>query len=68
MIKPTDTIEELLENYPGINSYLMEHGIHCIKCGEPVWATLEELIREKRLDLDKILNELNRRFTSKKQK
>ena len=63
MIKPSDTVEELLDAYPGINSFLMERGIFCIKCGEPVWATLEEMIKEKGLDASIIIGELNERFT-----
>jgi len=62
MIKPSDTVEELLETYPGINSFLMEHGVFCIKCGEPVWATLEEMIKEKGLDVSQIIDELNKRY------
>ncbi len=63
MIKPSDTVEELLDVYPGINSFLMERGIFCIKCGEPVWATLEEMIKEKGPDVSIIIGELNERFT-----
>ena len=67
MIEPSDTIEELLENYPGINSFLMDRGIFCIKCGEPVWATIQELVEEKKLDIEKIIAELNEHFVSKNQ-
>lgn len=62
MIKPSDSVEELLEKYPGINTFLMKRGIHCIQCGEPVWKTLEELIREKGLDMEKIISELNQHY------
>ena len=63
MIKPSDTVEELIEAYPGINSFLMERGIFCIKCGEPIWATLEEMIKEKGLDVSETVDELNEHFT-----
>ncbi len=63
MIEPSDTIEELLEIYPGINKFLMNKGIFCIKCGEPVWATIEEMIKEKGLDVGKVISELNEVFT-----
>ena len=59
MIKPSDTVEELLERYPGINKLLLQIGIHCIRCGEPVWATLGELAAEKKLDINKVISELN---------
>lgn len=63
MIEPSNTIEELLEQYPGINKFLMNKGIFCIKCGEPVWATIEEMIKEKGLDVEKVISELNEVFT-----
>ncbi|MCD6161729.1 MAG: DUF1858 domain-containing protein [candidate division Zixibacteria bacterium] len=62
MIKASDTVEELLENYPGINRLLMKKGIFCLQCGEPVWATLGELAKEKGLDEDKITAELNEHY------
>lgn len=40
-------IEELVDNYPFSVRYLMEQGIRCIMCGEPIWGTLEEAAREK---------------------
>ena len=40
-------IEELVNNYPFSVRYLMEKGIRCIMCGEPVWGTLEEAAQEK---------------------
>ncbi len=55
------TIEEIVSNYPGLVRPLMEFGIKCIACGEPVWGTLEENAREKGiLNLDEIVAELNR--------
>ena len=51
MAKPEITkdilIEELVNNYPFSVRYLMEKGIRCIMCGEPVWGTLEEAAQEK---------------------
>ena len=41
------TIEELVESVPGAVKYLMEQGIRCIICGEPIWGTLEEAAEEK---------------------
>ncbi len=43
-------IEELVEDYPFSVRYLMEKGIRCIMCGEPIWGTLEEAAREKGFD------------------
>ncbi|MGC9330364.1 MAG: hypothetical protein ACP5DZ_00630 [Bacteroidales bacterium] len=47
-------IEELVDNVPDSVSYLAEHGIRCLRCGEPIWGTLEEAAREKGFDEDKI--------------
>lgn len=40
-------IEDLVNEYPFSVRYLMEKGIRCIMCGEPIWGTLEEAAREK---------------------
>jgi hypothetical protein len=63
MIKKTDFVEELLEKYDGINVYLMKKGIVCIRCGEPVWGTLEELVEDKGMDIDEVVADLNEQFT-----
>ncbi|MBN2892630.1 MAG: hypothetical protein JXL97_12250 [Bacteroidales bacterium] len=47
MITKETTIEELVENLTGAVKYLMEQGIRCIICGEPIWGTLEEAAKEK---------------------
>jgi len=47
MIRKTTTIEEIIEQVPGAISYLMEQNIRCIRCGEPIWGTLEEAARGK---------------------
>ncbi|RLD87937.1 MAG: DUF1858 domain-containing protein [Bacteroidetes bacterium] len=58
MAKPAITkdilIEELVDNYPFSVRYLMEKGIRCIMCGEPIWGTLEEAAEEKGFDTDAI--------------
>jgi methionine synthase II (cobalamin-independent) len=43
-------IEELINNYSFSVRYLMEKGIRCIRCGEPIWGTLEEAAKEKDFD------------------
>ncbi len=44
------TIEELVTELPASVNYLMEKGIKCIACGEPIWGTLESAAREKGFD------------------
>lgn len=67
MIKPDDSIEELIEKYPGINGFLLERGIVCVKCGEPFWGKLEDLIKNKGMDVDALIRELNEKFDGKQE-
>jgi iron-sulfur cluster repair protein YtfE (RIC family) len=48
------TIEDLIETKPGAIDYLKEKGIRCIRCGEPIWGTLEEAAEEKGFDKEQI--------------
>jgi len=47
MIDKNISIEDLIEDYPKSVKYLADKGIRCIKCGEPIWGTLEEACLEK---------------------
>ena len=47
-------IEELVNNYPFSVKFLMEKGIRCIMCGEPIWGTLEEAAKEKNFSDEEI--------------
>lgn len=61
-------IEELVEILPESVSYLMDNGIKCIACGEPVWGTLEEVAKEKGFDNEQITVfeiELNKLYKNK---
>ena len=62
MIDKTITIENLVETISGSVRYLMEQGIKCIACGEPIWGTLEEAAKEKGFnneDIIRFVNDLN---------
>ncbi|MDZ7763167.1 MAG: DUF1858 domain-containing protein [Melioribacteraceae bacterium] len=58
-------IEDLVRILPKSVSYLSEKGIRCLRCGEPIWGSLEEAAKEKGFDEDQInefvkdLNQLN---------
>ena len=55
------SIEELIEQVPASVKYLMNEGIRCIVCGEPIWGTLEEAAEEKgfnKNDIDRFVKEL----------
>ncbi len=58
-VKASDSVEELVERYPQLVSFLMDRGIVCIKCGEPFWGTLEELVTNKGKDVNRILEQIN---------
>ncbi len=56
------TIEELVDESPDAVTYLMKQGIRCIRCGEPIWGTLEEAAKEKGFndnDIKRFVKELN---------
>lgn len=57
------TIEELVTIKPGAVTYLMDKGIRCLVCGEPIWGTLESAAKEKGFsdtDIDKFVEDLNK--------
>lgn len=63
MISKSITIEDLTEDYPKSVKYLADKGIRCIKCGEPIWGTLEEACLEKNFTqeaIDQAVKELNK--------
>lgn len=54
-------VEELVNEYPKAVGILMEEGIVCIQCGEPVWGTLGDTIERKCIkDVDRIIEKLNK--------
>jgi len=62
MITKDISIEELVEKIPPSVKFLMEKGIKCIACGEPIWGTLDDAAREKGFseqEIDEVVNELN---------
>jgi len=61
IITKDTTIEDLIEVVPASVKYLMEQGIRCIVCGEPIWGTLEEAAKEKGFsdtDIEKFVSDL----------
>lgn len=57
------TIEELVEGLPVSIKYLMNQGIKCIACGEPIWGTLGEAATDKGfgpVDVERFVKELNK--------
>lgn len=63
MIDKTILIEDLVDRVPGIVAYLIDQGLPCIVCGQPIWGTLEEMARDKgRSDqeIERLVNDINR--------
>ena len=54
MIEKIIAIEKLIEIKPDSVKFLMNRGIRCIACGEPVWGSLEDAAREKGLSDEEI--------------
>jgi len=53
-------IEDIVEKYPQTIRPMQEMGVQCMLCGEPVWGTLGERIKEKELtNEDEIIERLN---------
>ncbi|MDP2304067.1 MAG: DUF1858 domain-containing protein [Ignavibacteria bacterium] len=49
-------IEDLVNDYPFSVKYLMQNGIRCLVCGEPIWGTLEQSALEKGFSSEQIEN------------
>jgi len=53
-------IEDLVLKYPESVGFLTGKGIRCIRCGEPLWCTLGELLQDDKVpDPQRIIDELN---------
>lgn len=55
-------IEDLVREVPESVEYLMNQGIRCLRCGEPVWGTLENAAKEKGFSeeqIDVFVSDLN---------
>lgn len=40
-------VEDIVRDWPDTVGYLMERDIICIRCGAPVWGTLNELLESR---------------------
>lgn len=60
-------IEDLVREVPDAVEYLMKKGIRCLRCGEPIWGTLESAAREKGFsesDINTFVTEINKLSSS----
>ncbi|MGD2295803.1 MAG: DUF1858 domain-containing protein [Candidatus Aminicenantes bacterium] len=59
-------VEDLVEKFPEAVGVLSRHGVRCIRCGEPLWCTLGELLREEGIEnpqrlLEEIIEDLKKK-------
>jgi uncharacterized protein with PIN domain len=62
MITREMKIEQLVELKADAVGYLFHKRIRCIRCGEPVWDTIEEAARKVNYseeEIDQLIEELN---------
>ena len=52
-------IEDLVRIIPNSVVYLMEKVIRCLRCGEPIWGSLESAAKEKGFSDKEIVNFVN---------
>ncbi len=53
-------IDDLATAYPEAVGFLIRCGVRCIRCGEPVWGTLGELLEKTGIENpDALVIELN---------
>lgn len=57
------TIEQLIEQSNDAIGFLAHKKIRCVRCGEPVWDTLEHAARQAGYpeeEIDRLISDLNR--------
>jgi hypothetical protein len=62
-------IEDLVRELPDAVTYLIDQGIRCLRCGEPIWGSLESAAIEKGFDetaINKFVEELNNLYLESK--
>lgn len=53
-------VEDLARHDPSAVGFLTRHNIRCIRCGEPLWCTLGELLKDEGVpNPQQLLDELN---------
>ncbi len=62
MIGPQTRVHEIMKLYPELTDYLMELGLCGCGLDSSLFWTLERVAKEKGLDLESLLNELNSRI------
>lgn len=61
-------IEDLVKILPEAVAYLRVEGIRCLRCGEPIWGSLDDAAKEKGFDdkdVARFVTELNKLILKK---
>jgi hypothetical protein len=59
-VKLETPIEDIVKAYPEAVGFLTRKGIRCIRCGEPLWCSIGELLEEEKIPSpQKMIDELN---------
>ncbi len=67
MVDKNIYIEDLVRDYPALVRPLADMGLICIRCGEPIWGTLGELMERKGVtNQENIIQKLNAIIKDKK--
>ncbi len=67
-IRRSTPIEDMIRNYPASVRFMVEKGLPCYVCGEPVWGTFEEVARQSgksERDIDLLVDELKAHLQAK---
>lgn len=60
-ITPDMPVEDLVRMFPEAVGFLTRKGIRCIRCGEPLWCTIGELLEEEAVpDPQNMIDDLNK--------
>lgn len=54
------SVSEVVRKYPKTAFVFMDYGLHCIGCPAAPSETIEEAVKLHRIDLDKLLDDLNK--------
>jgi hybrid cluster-associated redox disulfide protein len=66
LITKDSTIAEVVGKYPETIPVLMRSGMHCIGCPMAMMETLEQGLSAHGMDVDKVIEELNKIAKKKK--
>ena len=65
-ITKENTIEEVVTKYPESVMVFMKHGLHCVGCHVSAFESVEEGAMAHGIDVDALVEDLNKMAQSKK--